>query len=444
MKKFIALILAALMLFGFTACGIGQSETVESINIESLLNKEVKEAKELIGMTLRKTDDTDVYRYYSTGNYEWDVVVDDSTGKICYAAYTGTYTTVNGLKLYMNYDEAADALTSNGYEITKEATKNNLFFEKAGEEFVGLCTFDPEEPGTLLSIQVDLGTYTITNWAKDENSNDTQEEVSDIDSTDKSEIDSTDKSEIADLTTFIGKDKDSVINTFDGKFEITKDSISISMYDFADFYLDPVSNKVIGCGFNYSEGATVYGMTYGMEYEEAKAIIQKLTSDIYEYQNCIYATTSDDKYIIAAVFDDTGIAFDGNGLVHIEVFTKTDDLCIIPEHYFIPFAIFGSDLELADSTEKQDENGAYYTVNTYTTKNKNVKITLGNEVSIIGDCDYNICGAEYGMTVETAKKALTEHGFKFSDSLTAKSDAGTVTLKTDSNNCISEITLTKG
>ena len=75
MKKILAIMLAALMLLGLTACGSKNNDntektdnTAESIDIGTLFNVDRKTAESLLGMRLYLDESTKAYKYYKTKN----------------------------------------------------------------------------------------------------------------------------------------------------------------------------------------------------------------------------------------------------------------------------------------------------------------------------------------------------------------------------------------
>lgn len=159
MKKFLAIMLAALMLLGLTACGSKNSDksdnTAESIDIGTLFNTDRKTAESLLGMRLYRDESTKAYKYYKTKNEEWSIVVNADTELVVYAGYSEGNTIINGLTLNMSYDEVANVLTSNGYKIATDESSDELYFKPSDGSFLSYCTFDPET-GLLHCIQADI------------------------------------------------------------------------------------------------------------------------------------------------------------------------------------------------------------------------------------------------------------------------------------------------
>lgn len=433
MKKFTALFLALLMMLSFAACG---TDSYETLNFYQLLGQPQENVEKTIGDKFVYNEEEGMY---CSKNGAWKIAL-DGAGNVEYVfANEYVQAEIIGLTMFMNYDDIAEQLEADGYTVTTEESRNALFFECYDEPFayIGMCTFDPADQ-QMLSISADSSFEYIINWAKDE-------AVNADDETDFGRK----ESDVPDITTYIGADKDTIYKTF-SSYNITESGpegteLSVSDIDTsfrATFYIDYATNKVVGCRID-SFGSENLGMKYGMQYEEAKTVIKKHASDIYEYNegtwDCIAAITDDNKYLIDAQFDDSGVPFEGKGISGNTVLVNTKDLSWVLTFYRIPFAIFGEDLVLT-GTETNKIEDTIYTYYNYETKDNTVKITLGEEVSIIGDCEYNIFGAEYGMDIETAKNKLKAYGYEFGDSLTATTAFGTITIKTDSNNSISEIT----
>ena len=250
---------------------------------------------------------------------------------------------------------------------------------------------------------------------------------------------------------FIDKDKDVIFNTFDEGYNVeyygpydTQISVTTTTnFSVASFHVDYITNKIIGCEFD-NENYFALDLKYGMEYDEAKPVIQKLASDIYEYENNIYAVTNDNKYLIVSSFEGPGVQFsDGNRLSMLSIYKNTDDLSFFIENYYMPFAVFGNFLEFVEVIDKENQeiDEFFYTEYKYRTTDNTVNVTLGKSVTISGDCKYNIFGAKTGMDVTTAKETISKYGYDFGNALTATTEFGIITIEVDSDNIVTSITL---
>ena len=188
MKKFLAIMLAALMLLGLTACGgtkkdnvANSDNTAESISdknianqdnndvsvsnenianisnlekpvkIESLLNKDIKTLEEFFGTTLYlyaeindEDEHTDPYITYVSENNEWVVEVDFVTKDIMSVSYVGSNPNVTE-------EDKAAFLDMNITEV-KDKTGMNFFDKDDDSPFI---------TKTGWSFWVDINTKTV-------------------------------------------------------------------------------------------------------------------------------------------------------------------------------------------------------------------------------------------------------------------------------------------